>query len=159
MKKITLALAFLLISTSAYSEKIVFAGLLKEDINQSGVAEIGIRYSEAGLLYGSGSLMWFVHEDNLYNGINASIGLNYGTDLKLYAGVGGFFGEYEACESVGSDGTKKCDSDYTGGLYPELALQMPISKFRVSAYTRYYRTFDAGNNEYTMIGMFIGYEM
>ena len=157
--KILVVLIILFLSTIVRGEDIVYAGLMKEEINQSGVAEIGARVNVSEHVLSSFSLMWFAHEDNVYDGVNASIGVALGSDLKLYTGLGGFVGEYEAC-SIPEDGyEEECESHYTGGLYPELALQMSIYKFRLATYARYYRTFDAGNNEYRMFGIFIGYEL
>ncbi|MCP4257487.1 MAG: hypothetical protein GY774_08160 [Planctomycetes bacterium] len=147
------------ISISVRAENIAYIGLMKEEINQSGVAEIGIRTDLSENILGSVSLMWFGHEDNVYNGANASVGFTFGSDLKLYAGFGGFVGEYEACTYSNESNENVCESDFTGGLYPEVALQASIYKLRLGAYTRYYRTFDAGNNEYRMFGLYVGYEL
>ena len=149
----------LAVSLNVSAENIIFVGAMKEDINQSGVAEIGIKSSINEYVFGSASLMWFAHEDNLYDGINLSANVGVGTDIKAYVGAGGFVGQYRYCEYDREIGEEECDYSYTGGLYPELGAQISLYRLRAAAYSRFYKTFDAGNNEYKMFGLYIGYEM
>jgi len=159
MSKIFLPLALLLFCSRSFGESIIFVGGLKEDINQSGVAEIGIKENYNDNLYLSGSLMWFSHEDNIYDGFNVSVNMDVGTDVKAYSGVGVFGGQYKACEYNSETNEEECEYSYTGGLYPEIGIQVSFYKIRIAAYSRYYKTFDAGNNEYKMYGLYSGYEL
>lgn len=157
MKYCFVLLSLFVTSIPAYCEQVAYAGLMKKEGYLSGLAEIGLRGDLSEDYYVSASLMWLEHKNKVYDAANVSLGLDFGTDLKLYAGAGLFAGKYEKCEKDLSD--EVCESSLTGGVYPELALQLSISKLRVAVYTRYYRTFDSGSNEYNMIGIYLGYEM
>ena len=157
--RLIIGIYVLLFSTSSWAESVIYAGLLKEDLNQSVVAEIGGKNYFSNYLFYSGSLMLFGHEDNIYEGINFSVNASLGADVKPYMGLGFFLGEYEQCEFDEGTRRERCESDYTGGLYPELGIQFSVYRFRAAIYSRYYKTFDAGNNEYNMIGLLIGLEI
>lgn len=159
--KITFFLLLAFITTNTYADNVVFAGLMKEDINQSGVAEIGIKMpaGDSENLEISWSTMLFAHEDNIYDGFNFSINTTFGTDLRPYLGIGAYAGEYKACETNKKTGEETCEYNYTAGVYPEAGVQLSLDKFRLGFYTRMYKTFDAGNNDYKMFGLYLGYEL
>lgn len=154
-----LLLCLMMVSSAVPAGDVIYLGAMKEDLNQSFVAEAGIIVDEKERVIKQISLTLFGHEDEVYEGVNGSLSLSFGSDIKFYTGVGAFIGEYQICEYDEDLRDEVCEDDYTGGLYPEIGLMLSVHKFRIGTYGRYYKTFDAGNNEYKMFGVKIGYEM
>ena len=104
--------------------------------------------------------MWFKNQDHFhfYDGLYMSEGISIGNYIKAYVALGIFLGKYRACDYSPINGEKDCEDHYTGGLYPEAEIQISIYRYRLGAYSRHYRTFDADNNGYEMYGIYVGYE-
>ncbi|SHO58275.1 hypothetical protein [Vibrio quintilis] len=133
-----------------------YMGFLKEDINQSGVFELGMKGQVNRFVDANAALMWFGNNDNVYNGFNFGAHLTTGTwPIKAYAGAGLFLGEHDECDEQDTD---ICETDYVAGVYPEVGVELSFFQLNVAAYGRYYKTSDTGKNEYKMFGAYIGYD-
>ncbi|ASA54543.1 hypothetical protein [Vibrio gazogenes] len=158
-----LPLCFAPLYANAAEEKgTYYMGYLHEDINQSGVFEIGVRVPYSQFTEFNVAAMWFAHDQNLYEGINAGFHLTTGTPvLKGYVGAGLFGGQNKMCDKSynnlsNSYDYQNCNSDLTVGVYPEVGVELSISRLKLATYARYYKTANSGKNEYRMYGAYIG---
>ncbi|CAM3804759.1 hypothetical protein VA7868_03610 [Vibrio aerogenes CECT 7868] len=132
-----------------------YFGVLQEELNQSGVIEIGVRGPAYRFVDANAALMWFGDNDTVYNGFNIGAHLTTGTwPIKAYAGAGIFLGEHKDCEDESSP---DCESDYVLGAYPEVGVELSLLQVSVAAYGRHYKTTNGGKNEYRMYGFYVGY--
>lgn len=158
-----LPLCFAPLYANATAEKgTYYMGYLHEDINQSGVFELGVRVPTSQFTEFNVAAMWFAHDQNLYEGINAGFHLTTGTPvLKGYMGAGLFSGQNKMCDKQYNDASNRydytdCDSDLTIGVYPEVGVEMSLFNLKLATYARYYRTANSGENEYLMYGAYLG---
>ncbi|MDW6004120.1 hypothetical protein [Vibrio mangrovi] len=151
-----------LYANAAEGDRVGYIGYLHEDINQSGVFEVGFRAPYTDFTEFNVAAMWFAHDQNLYEGLNAGFHLTTGTwPLKAYMGAGFFTGEHKQCDKYynyaqNNYDYRDCDSDLSIGVYPEVGVELSFLNLRLASYARYYRTADSGKNEYRMYGAYIG---
>lgn len=101
-----------------------------------------------------GSLMYFRQNNQFYEGGNASFNISTGRPISLYAGLGGFIGRHEEC--IDDARINVCRDSFTAGIYPEAGLILTFSGAQIGAFARRYKTFDRGDNHFTMYGLKIG---
>ena len=145
--------------SKVYAEKVGFLGIMKEHTKSIELAELGWKSDIGSKGYVSGSLMLFGHDDKAFDAANLSFGYTTGNKVKAFSGLGAFIGKHEECGDHNGYSGPVCKYDFTSGVYPELGVQTSIKNIRISAYSRYYFTFDAGNQKYWLYGLNFGYKL
>lgn len=116
--------------------------------------ELGFHTFKSKYFIAQGSLMYFKQNRQFYEGGNASISISTGQPLSLYTGLGGFIGRHEEC--IDDARVKVCRDSFTAGMYPEAGLILTLNGAHIGAFARRYKTFDRGDNHFTMYGLKIG---
>lgn len=145
--------------TRVFAEKVGFFGVMKEHEKNIELAEFGWKSDIGRKGYVSGSLMLFGHDSKAFDAANLSFGFRTGKKAHAFVGLGAFIGKHEECGDHNGYSDPVCKYDFTSGVYPEIGLQTAIKNIRISAYSRYYFTFDAGNQKYWLYGLNLGYKM
>jgi len=133
-----------------------YAGVLNDDTNEATTIEIGGNGMFGDHVFGQAALFSLNSEGKTYSGVNLSLSYAVGNPLRLYSGLGLFWGDHKNCDYI--DLRKVCGrSDHAVGLYPEIGAMMNIGEVQIGAYARHYAAFSGDNA--TMYGFRLGWKM
>jgi len=122
--------------------------------NDNWTAEMGFHTFFSRYFLVQGSLMYFEQSDDFYGGGNLSFSITNGQPISLYTGIGAFTGTHEECREVSSG--EICSDTFTGGVYPEAGIILTAAGAHIGVFARRYKTFESGNNNFTMYGLKLG---
>lgn len=150
-----LAPVLLLLSCASHADT-WYAGTLHDETNKVSTFEIGGNGMFGDHTFGQAALFSLSSEGKRHNGANFSLSYAIGNPLRLYSGIGLFWGEHKDCEYINY--REVCDhSDHAVGFYPEIGAMMNIGDVQIGAYARHYAAITGDNA--TMYGFRLGMKM